>query len=168
MGFGLVGTLIATFFAPTEHKAQHELVINGSQEVVWNASLKPYNMTLWMDKLDTVLVKKSDYNQADYQAELVFQENEHTTRVQYSYDSLSAHSYAKSRIALSEKLDLFTSFTILPLDSNQVKLIAETVLIPKSWFYRVMLSGSGDGLTEKRGAELKNIKMWVENQLPQE
>lgn len=164
--FGVVGTLIASFFAPESHVVSNELMIKQPLEMCWEASLNPDVVVNWVDDLDTVQTVDGVYDEKGYSALFLFKAEENTTTAQYAIDSIVKHQAAKNSMILNDKLLLETTFVYEAIDSAATKVTVQTVLKPSGWLFKLMLSGAGDGLQTKRKNELENMKKWLENQRP--
>ncbi|MBO6517090.1 MAG: SRPBCC family protein [Bacteroidia bacterium] len=164
VGFGLLGTLIAAFFAPKQHVVVHEMTIERPVADCWNACFNPDILPNWVDDLDTVEHVAGHYDRADYNAFLVFRSGENSTKAEYSVDSVTHQQAAKTNILLDDKLSLTTRFYLNELDSSKTNVKVVTTLIPSGFIFRLMLSGANGGLSEKRKAELEQMKKWLENQ----
>ncbi len=164
MGFGLIGTLLATFFAPKEHIVTHDVSINRPVEACWDATFNPTTITIWRDHLDSVETIEGKYDESGYSAHFVFIDKEQVSKPIYKLDSVQRLALAKSTILLNEKIQLDTRYEFAAIDSMNTRMHITTKLTPKGWLYKVMFSGSGNGLDAKRKTELDNLKKWLENQ----
>lgn len=164
IGFGLVGTILATFFAPDNHVVVQELSINQPIDQCWDATFNPEKVTMWRDNLDSVETVSGQYDETGYKALFVFSDQEQVSKPAYELDSVLKHESATSSIILSDKIRLDTKYEFERIDSSSTKLKVTTILTPSGWMYKVMFAGSGNGLEVKRQAELDNLKKWLENQ----
>ena len=163
-GFGLVGTFLATFFAPDNHVVVHDLEINKPLGQCWDAVFNPATIPYWRDNLDTVESLSGAYDETGFKALFVFSDENQVSKPVYELDSVLKYESATSSIILSDKIRLDTKYQFERLDSTNTNLKVTTVLTPDGWLYKVMFSGSGNGLETKRQAELSNLKKWLENQ----
>jgi hypothetical protein len=164
-GFGLVGTFLATFFAKDNHVVVHEIQINQPLEQCWDAVFNPETIPYWRDNLDTVESLTGKYDETGFKAFFVFSDEKQVSKPVYELDSVLKNESATSSIILSDKIRLDTKYEFTEGDSTGTKLIVTTILTPDGWLYKVMFSGSGNGLEIKRKAELDNLKKWLENQV---
>lgn len=162
--FGLVGTFVATFFAPDEHTADTEVVVDRPIEACWNACLNPEVMLNWMDNLDSVNTVFSSYDKSDYVAKFYFSDGERQTQTHYEVDTVIPFQMAETHIDLDEKINLKTYFEFKQIDSSKTQVNVRTTLKPDGWLFKLMLSGASDGLEDKRKNEMNAMKKWVENQ----
>ena len=166
VGFGLVGTILATFFAPDHHVVVHNIKIAQPLQQCWDATFNPTIIPNWRDNLDSVETISGQYDETGYKALFVFsdKQNEQVSKPTYSVDSVLTHESATSTIILNDKIRLDTKYEFAAADSGATNLKVTTTLTPSGWMYKVMFAGSGNGLEVKRQAELDNLKKWLENQ----
>lgn len=159
---------MATFFAPDQHEVTHEIQINRNIEACWDATFNPATVVAWRDNLDSVEIIDGVYDASNFKARFVFHDDQQVSKPMYTLDSVVKHVQAKSSIILNDKISLHTKYEFAAIDSASTQMRVITTLIPNGWLYKVMFSGSGNGLEEKRKAELDNLKKWLENQaIPQ-
>ena len=104
------------------------------------------------------------YDETGFKALFVFSDEKQVSKPVYEVDSVLKHESATSSIRLSDKIRLDTKYEFVAHDSASTDLKVTTILTPKGWLFKVMFSGSGNGLELKRKAELDNLKKWLENQ----
>ena len=155
---------MATFFAPDQHEVIHEVQINRNVNACWDATFNPETVVAWRDNLDSVEIVEGVYDQSHFKARFVFQDDQQVSKPMYELDSVVKNVQAISSIILNDKISLHTKYQFAEIDSMSTKVRVTTTLIPNGWLYKVMFSGSGNGLEEKRKAELDNLKKWLENQ----
>ena len=164
VGFGLAGTILATFFAPKNHIVVHNVIINQPLEQCWDAAFNPTIIPNWRDNLDSVETVSGVYDETGYKAHFVFSDAEQISKPTYELDSVFDKESATSSIVLNDKIRLDTKYVFKAVDSVSTELKVTTTLTPSGWMYKVMFAGAGNGLEVKRQAELDNLKKWLENQ----
>ena len=164
VGFGLAGTILATFFAPRNHIVVHSVTINQPLEECWDATFNPSIIPNWRDNLDSVETVSGVYDESGYKALFVFSDQEQVSKPSYEIDSVFNLESATSSIVLNDKIRLDTKYEFSAVDSASTELKVTTILTPSGWMFKVMFAGSGNGLELKRQAELDNLKKWLENQ----
>jgi uncharacterized membrane protein len=162
--FGLVGILVATFFAPKQHEVDSSVVINKPVGECWDACFNPDKMPLWWGDLDSVNHIYGEYDRKKYNAKLIFGTEATRTKADYKLDSVVKHTYAHSKIVLDEKLELGIDYHFVERDSSSCELKLHTTLSPSGYLMRLMVSNSSDALAEKRQGELNALKAYLEEE----
>ena len=161
--FGLVGIVVATFFAPRQHEVDSTIVINKPLEVCWDACFNPEVMPMWWGDLDSVKPIYGQYDEKKYNAKLIFGTEATRTKADYKLDSVIKYNYAHSKIVLDEKLELGIDYHFAKLDSARCEIALHTTLVPSGYLMRLMVSNSSDALAKKRQGELNALKAFVED-----
>lgn len=161
VGFGVVGTFMATFFAPDSHVAETTIVVNKPIDLCFDVVHEPDYIRKWIDDVDSITCAVDGCEiKEGYKAQLHFTGG---STAMYEITEMEQDASVLTQITIDDRAKLTAGYSLKAIDSSTTEIYVKSSLEPQGWLYKVMLSGAEEGFKTKRAGEVAKLKQLLEN-----